>query len=186
MRLFIAVNLPPGEQDRIAAATRQLRDGGLPVRWVAPDAYHLTLKFLGEVSPPVADALTEVVRDVALRHRAFPLRLRGTGVFPNLRRPAVWWIGSEPSAPLSALQRDVERAVAPLGFEPEQRAFSAHLTLGRTTRDAPPGALAGAGPLLQSVDLDRTITIETLDLMRSHLSPRGARYERVCAASFRP
>ncbi|NJD11689.1 MAG: RNA 2',3'-cyclic phosphodiesterase [Gemmatimonadetes bacterium] len=186
MRLFIAVNLPAAACAEIAAATRPLRNAGLPVRWVDATAYHLTLKFLGEVEEDLARALARVVGEVAARHPAFPLRLRGAGAFPNLRRPSVWWLGIEASEALAGLQQDVERGTVPLGFPAEQRPFSPHLTLGRTARDYRRDALAGAESRLQAVAFDRTITVETLDLMRSHLTPRGARYERLLVAPLRP
>ena len=186
MRLFIAVNLPAETRAQIAAATRSLRESGLPVRWVEPDAFHLTLKFLGEVGDVLAANVTAAIELVATRQPPFTLRLHGAGAFPQLRRPAVWWLGIDPSAPLAALHQDVEREVAPLGFPTEPRPFAPHLTLGRTARDVRPGALAGADARLQAVVFDRTITIDSLDLMRSHLSPRGARYERVFAAPLRP
>lgn len=182
MRLFVAVAVPAEEKERIAAATAALRAAELPVRWVEPGAFHLTLKFLGEVRETQVAEVQDAVADVARRHRPFPLELRGAGVFPNVRRPNVWWLGVAPSAALHALQQDVEETIAPLGFPTEARAFSPHLTLGRTRRDAP--VIRDAQRLLDTVQHHCTFTIGTLDLMRSHLSPRGARYERVLAAEL--
>jgi len=184
MRLFIALNLPSGERDLIARATDRLRHGNLPVRWVEASAYHLTLKFLGEVTPAGVVGLEQAIAEIAPRHQRLSLHLRGAGAFPDRRRPYVWWVGIEPNRPLRDLQIDVERQMATLGYRPEQRPFSPHLTLGRTRREAPTSALAGAAALLHTVALDRTITIESLDLMRSHLSPRGAHYNRIHSAAF--
>jgi len=186
MRLFVAINLPGEERDRIAAATLAVRESGLPVHWGSSDSYHLTLRFLGEVEDGVARQVASVVSEVAASHVAFPLRLRGAGVFPTPRQPTVWWLGIEPSQALRCLQQDLERGLDGLGFAPEQRPFAPHLTLGRTARDAVRAALAGAASLLQSLQYDRTITVETVDLMRSHLSPRGARHECIRAARLRP
>lgn len=182
MRLFVAVDVPQRERERILAAVAPLRDAALPVRWVEPAAFHLTLKFLGEVPDARVPAVKAAVSDVARRHAPFALQLRGAGAFPGPRRPSVWWIGVEPAPALNALQRDVETAIAPLGYPTETRPFSPHLTLGRTARDAAP--VRDAQPLLDAVRYHGTFTIETLDLMRSHLSPRGARYERVLAAEL--
>lgn len=188
MRLFVAVNLPGPEQERVMTAAAALRSADLPVRWVEPDALHITLKFLGEVPEPEYDPVAQAVMDVASRHPGFRLELRGAGAFPNARRPAVWWIGVAPSEPLHRLRQDVEDTLSPLGFPTEARPFSPHLTLGRTRRDGAGrrgGARApDAEALLQRVALHSTFTVETLDLMRSHLSPRGARYERVLAAAL--
>jgi len=182
----VAVNLPAAERERIREATRRLRESGLPVRWAEPAGWHLTLKFLGEVTAGLVEGLATAVGAIAGRHRPFPLRLRGAGAFPNPRRPAVWWVGVEPSEALAGLREDVERTIGPLGFPTEERPFAPHLTLGRTAREARPGALAGAESLLQAVALDLTITVEALDLMHSQLSHRGARYECVRSAVLRP
>lgn len=182
MRLFVAVDVPQAEKHRILEAVAPLREAALPVRWVEPAAFHLTLKFLGEVPDATVPAVKAAVSDVARRHAPFPLELRGAGAFPGARRPSVWWIGVAPSASLHALRDDVEAAISPLGYPTESRPFSPHLTLGRTARDAAP--VRDAQPLLDAVRYHGTFTIETLDLMRSHLSPRGARYERVLAAEL--
>jgi 2'-5' RNA ligase len=184
MRLFVAVCLPAAERERIAAAAAPLRESGLPVRWVEPDAFHLTLKFLGEVGDAAVGSVTAAVRQVAGRHRTLTMRLHGAGAFPDARRPAVWWLGVQGGDALATMQRDLEESFLPLGFAREQRPFSPHLTLGRTKRGAAPAALAGAPTRLQSVQYDRTITVSSLDLMRSHLSPRGASYECICAAGL--
>lgn len=179
MRLFVAVAVPDAERERILAATRALRTRGLAVRWVEPEAFHLTLKFLGEVPENAVGRVRTAVGDVAARHAPVPLRLRGAGAFPSPRRPSVWWIGVEHSDDLQRLRDDVEAAIAPLGYPTEARPFSPHLTIGRTQRDAP---VRDAEALLPDVRYESTFTITTLDLMRSHLSPRGARYERLLAA----
>ena len=186
MRLFVAVNLPAAERERVQHATSALRESTLPVQWVAPDAYHLTLKFLGEVVDQRASEVGRAVSEAATYLQSFPLRLRAAGAFPSVRRPSVWWIGVERSESLAALQQSVERTLAPLGFQADARLFSPHLTLGRTRRSAPPAALQQAESLLHDVAYDSTITVETLDLMRSHLSSRGARYECLRAAALRP
>ena len=182
MRLFVALNLPETERARVASASAALRSAGLPVRWVASDALHLTLKFLGEVTESAAADAARAVAAVARSHAPFPLVLRGAGAFPAGRRPAVWWIGVEPTPALLALRDAVEAAFAPLGFPTEARPFSPHVTLGRTRRDA--ARVPDAAQLLQRVALQTTFTVETLDLMRSHLSPRGAHYECVLAAKL--
>lgn len=182
MRAFVAVNLPPEHRRDIAAAVAPLLRSELPVRWVEPDAYHLTLKFLGTVAAGAVEPVAAALRTLAVRHAPFTLRVRGAGAFPDPRRPGVLWLGVAPDAPLLALQQAVEQGIAPLGFPTEARPFHPHITLGRTRRDARPGALRSAEALLGDVAYQAIIPIETVDLMQSHTSPRGARYERVLAA----
>jgi 2'-5' RNA ligase len=109
------------------------------------------------------------------------MQLGGVGAFPTLRRPRVLWIGVDAAGALVALQADVERSLEPLGFRPETRAYSPHLTVGRVERDARAAAFAGLETVARTIAYRSTVAIETVDLMRSHLSRAGARYERVAA-----
>ncbi len=140
MRLFVALNLPKKEKDRIHRASRALREQELPVRWVEPDHYHLTLKFLGEVRSERVVGIETIVHRVASGSPTFSAHLGGFGAFPTIRRPQVLWLGVEPTPALRCLKQDIEWALADLGFEREMRAFHPHLTLGRVVRDDGAGA----------------------------------------------
>ncbi|MDH5590057.1 MAG: RNA 2',3'-cyclic phosphodiesterase, partial [Gemmatimonadota bacterium] len=93
MRLFIAVNLPGKERQRIYRASSRLRDQGLPVGWIDPENYHLTLKFLGQVRADRIPAIEAALRKVAADNGPFPISLGGFGAFPTVRRPRVLWLG---------------------------------------------------------------------------------------------
>lgn len=187
VRLFIALHFDAGLLERLAAAEQPLRkaDRRDQVRWVDPTGIHLTLKFLGEVDPGRVPALVDAV-DEAVAGRAAPvLGLGHLGAFPNLRRPRVIWVGLvEQGDALSPLQAAVEAATERLGWERERRAFQPHLTLGRVRegRDRQPQRL---DPALERVLAE--VPPATSDpapqhvvaLVRSHLSPSGARYEDV-------
>lgn len=182
MRLFVALNLPPAERDRLQRAAGALRVAHLPVRWVQTDALHLTLKFLGEVpeqrAPEIAAALDRVAGGVP----RFELELRGVGGFPNLGNPRVVWVGVQAPPQLARLAQDVDDAMAGLGFPREARPYTPHLTLGRAERDARASAFRELTGLAAEFDYAAAIPATSVDLMRSHLSPRGARYERLHAA----
>lgn len=182
MRLFVAVNLPAGIKDEIGAATSPLRDAGDPFRWVDAEALHLTLSFLGEVAETRVEMLLDALRAVALRHEPFVLGIGRIGAFPNLRRPRVLWMGTAAAGGLVRLQADTAAALEPLGFPPEKRAYSPHLTLARARNDARPAAFATLESRAAGIDYENNVRIESLDLMRSHLSRAGARYERIGVA----
>jgi 2'-5' RNA ligase len=184
VRAFIALNLGEPCRAEIAAAIAPLFCAGLPVRWVDPSAYHVTLKFLGQVPETDVERVSDALSTVARAHAPLAVRLTGAGAFPDVRRPAVFWLGVAPDARLTALQQAVEDVIAPLGYPTERRPFHPHVTLGRTRRDARPGALRAAESLLRDVAYDATIDIDTVDLMQSLSSPQGARYERVLAAAL--
>jgi 2'-5' RNA ligase len=183
-RLFVALEPTDAVRRRIAAAGTDLRRAAGraadEVRWVAPENVHLTLQFLGAVPEPrLADVAAAVAAAAGAVAGPFSLEVRGAGGFPNARRPRVVWLGLEGDlAALRALVADLGRRLAPLGFPPEERAFSAHLTLGRA-RDGR-GAPGLAGALAQAAQGDGIAwRAAEVVLFESHLSPKGARYEVV-------
>lgn len=179
MRLFIALNLPAKERERIHRAARPLRDAGLPVRWLEADAFHLTLKFLGEVRKERVASVEEVIDGVAESTLPFDLEVGGFGAFPTIRRPKVLWMGVDPTPALRCLKQDLEWALAEHGFDRETRAFHPHITLGRADSDFGAGAFRGLDDLAAELDFKGRFDVRTVDLMRSHLSREGARYSIV-------
>jgi 2'-5' RNA ligase len=182
MRLFLAINLPAAERARIHEAAAPLRRARLPVRWVDVDALHLTLKFLGEVPDARKDAIVEAGDTVAARFAAFRLELGELGAFPRLSNPRVVWVGVRAPPELGGLASELDGAMATLGFPPEARPFSPHLTLGRAEREARAPDFRALGDLAADFPYAGSVEVRSVDLMRSHLSPRGARYERLHAA----
>lgn len=181
LRLFVALDPPDPVRRRIGAMQAELRRAAGrhadEVRWVPPENVHLTLQFLGAVPEERLEALRGAIARTAAHSRPLALEVKGAGGFPSARRPRVLWAGLTGEVPaLAVLAADLGRELAPLGFPPEDRPLSPHLTLGRARegRGAPGlgGALAQAGS--QDAVLWRA---DTLVLYRSHLGPSGARYE---------
>lgn len=175
MRSFIAINLPDTVKREIGSITERLRPAGPPARWVPGSNFHLTLKFLDEISLeqviPIRGAITMAVSGV----QAFDLRLGGFGVFPNERKARGFWIGIEDGfETMKTLARDIDRAIAPLGFSREERAFSAHVTLARYREPAPVGELMKAAS--QMPYRSDAIRVGSVELMKSVLTPKGAEY----------
>jgi len=182
MRLFVALNLPKKERLRIHRAARDLREAELPVRWVEPDNFHITLKFLGQVHDDRVGDVARTMEKVASSTGAFPMTLEGFGAFPTIRRPRVLWLGVEASPELRCLKQDVEWALGDCGFEPETRAFHPHVTLGRANGKDSAGAFRGLDELVAGLEFHGTVRVHRLDLMRSHLSREGARYSVYASA----
>jgi RNA 2',3'-cyclic 3'-phosphodiesterase len=176
MRLFVALNLPKKERDRIHKASRALRDQELPVRWVGADKYHLTLKFLGEVRADRVPLIQDILTRVAGGCPPFVADLSGFGAFPTVRRPNVLWLGVEPSPALRCLKQDVEWALADAGFERETRAFHPHLTLGRVERENGAGVFRGLDEMLAELPYEGSMEVKSFELMRSQTSKDGAQY----------
>ncbi len=185
MRLFVALNLPKKERDRIYRVSKVLRECELPVRWVDPEHYHVTLKFLGEVPEDRMEGVHDALDHVASTTGKLDLAVEGFGAFPTIRRPQVIWVGIEPSPALRCLKQDVEWALMGCGFERETRAFHPHLTLGRADARDGAGAFRGLDDKAASVTYQGQVKVRKLDLMRSQLAKGGvARYTLQHSTSF--
>jgi RNA 2',3'-cyclic 3'-phosphodiesterase len=180
LRCFVAVLLPEELRARLAAVCADPRETrGLS--WVRADNLHLTLRFLGEVEPPVLEDVREAVRDAAAAVPPFTVSLGGLGGFPPGRAPRVLWAGVLAGREeMTALHRALEMALAARGIpEEEGRPFHPHVTLGRSRDPRGAGGLLstlGAGPVFGEA------AVTALHLMRSALHPRGARYSIVAEA----
>lgn len=134
-RLFVALALPFALKAQLAA----LAGGGIPgAKWVAPENYHLTLRFIGEVETWRAQEVDEAL--AAIRAPAFELSLHGLGIFEKGGKVQALWVGAEKTEGLAFLQSKVETALQRAGLEPERRRFAPHVTLARTDK-APPEKL---------------------------------------------
>jgi 2'-5' RNA ligase len=153
------------------------------VRWTDAGRLHLTLKFLGEVAADRLPAVRAAVDAAAAGHASFTLELRGAGAFPAVQRPRVVWVGTGAGAlEASALAASLELALAPLGFAPEQRPFTAHLTVGRFRE--PPRDRAALPRLIEAVR-DRLwgeAVVPAVHLVRSDLFPAGPNYSILATA----
>ncbi len=181
LRLFVALDPPEAARRRLAAMQAELRRAAGrhadEVRWVAVENVHLTLQFLGAVPEERLAALRGALAGAAGEARPLALELKGAGGFPSARRPRVVWVGvgGEVEA-LSSLAAEVGRRLAPLGFPPEERPFSPHLTLGRAREGRGAPGLGGALAQVAGMEGAPWRAAEIV-LYRSHLAPSGARYE---------
>jgi len=182
MRLFIALNLPKKERERIHRAVRSLRETDLPVRWLEPDHFHVTLKFLGEVRKERIALVEKAMSRIAGSTTSFWTDLRGFGAFPTVRRPRVIWLGVGANPELRCLKQDLEWGLGDLGFDAETRSFHPHVTLGRAGDSGGAGAFRGLDETLAQMRFQGELRVHTLDLMRSHMSREGASYSVMTSA----
>ena len=130
IRAFIAVGIDPKTVERISEATDQLKPSIAGIRWAPLTNLHLTVKFLGDVEETTIDPIARALRQHIAPFPRFTINAKGLGVFPDVKRPQVLWVGLE-GIHLAELASTVETALKPLGFEPEKRGFKPHLTIGR-------------------------------------------------------
>jgi RNA 2',3'-cyclic 3'-phosphodiesterase len=185
MRLFVGVEIDAAVKDAAAAAMDSLRDEltraapGLEARWIARENLHITLWFIGEVSEPRADAIREALGPPIPVPR-FHLSVDACGAFPPAGVPRVLWFGVRSgAAEMGRIYQDLQPRLVRLGFVPERRPYSPHLTIARV-KDAPRTSVPAIRQVLSSarVDLGQS-PVDMVTLFRSRLSPRGATYEPV-------
>lgn len=167
-RLFVAIGLP----EEIRQALSGVAYGIPGARWVTPENMHITLRFVGEVSDEQAERLRDEL--VKIDATAFSLRLNGLGQFLNGRKPQTLWAGVADSAPLSALQHDVEKATLAAGIMIPKQQFHAHVTIARL-RDVRMPRLREYLTELGDFQSD-SFTVEAFELVSSVLRPDGPIY----------
>jgi 2'-5' RNA ligase len=190
-RSFIALVLDEASRHSVAAQVEGLRPLSRAVAWVPPQNLHLTLKFLGEQSEERLGVVRSVLEAAAAGIAPFALTLHGVGGFPGLDRPRILWVGvSEGALAVRQLQPRVEEGLARHGFSRETRSWHPHLTIGRVfddrrwRREGTP-ALREAVARAARLDLGR-VPVAAIWLMRSDLSPAGARHTALASMPLRP
>jgi len=188
MRVFIGLDIP----DPIRAAIARYLDGlrnFADVRWVRPESFHVTLKFIGEQKP---EQVEQIQRELtAIKAAPFGIAFRDTGFFPNAKHPRVFWVGIHAPDALTQLAAAVDEAVGRTGVPRESNAYRPHLTLARSGSGRPhdrPGDRADTGLRRLSDKLQPlpppdfgTMTAREFFLYESQLSPSGARYSKLQA-----
>jgi 2'-5' RNA ligase len=187
IRAFIAIDIPDNIRAAIDEAQARLRRApiGVKVSWTKLDNVHLTLQFLGYIEEAAVAKIGAALEQIAAEHRAFELAVRGAGAFPDERRARVLWVGCDDSeGQLKALAQAVQAAMQPLGFEPEHRQFSAHLTLGRIKFPKPDAALTKALDSIRNQAFG-AMRVDAVHLFQSQLHPEGSIYSKLSSHRLR-
>lgn len=187
LRAFIAIEIPSEIKKAIAAQTASLQtSAGRAVRWVTTENTHLTLKFLGEVSQTNVDMLSQALQGECGQLAPFEISVGGLGSFPNARRPRVIWIGLQAPAELNKLQHKIDSATDRLGYTPEDKPFSPHLTIGRVREQASADDLRQLHASLDGMTIGTlgTFTVKTVYLFKSDLQPAGPIYTHLFSAQL--
>jgi 2'-5' RNA ligase len=189
VRSFIAIELPDELKTGLSRWQAQLKAGEPPrVKWTDPYGIHLTLKFLGNIAVARTGEITEAMEAATQGISPFDLEVKDTGVFPNLRRVQVVWVGiSGEIDKLSQLQRQIESNLARLGFAPESRPFKPHLTLARLRNQASPEERQKFGQFIAGTKFEEAYTfkVPAINLMKSQLTREGAIYSRISSVKLK-
>jgi len=189
VRSFIAIELPDNLKSWLAELQTRLQTGKqYGVKWVNPYSIHLTLKFLGSIPIDSTREITNAMEDAIQGISPFHLEAKRLGVFPNLKRVQVIWVGiSDKTGKLGQLHKQLESRLARLGFSPEPRPFTPHLTLARLRNRASPDERKQLGQLIASIKFETAcaIKVDAINLMKSQLTREGAIYNKISSARLK-
>lgn len=178
-RCFLGIALPQSVRDGLAQFAAALRDAGVRGSWVRSENYHLTIRFLGNLTASQLERIDAELPPVLASCPMATLRVRGAGAFPSVRRPRVLWAGlCVDSGDLGGIFAGAERTVRTLGLAAERHPAVPHITIARV-RDA-----AGARELekaLAAIAAPASDAFEarSVALWKSTLHRSGAVYEQL-------
>ena len=179
MRCFIAIDISEEIRKDLARLQDELRRKADvhkgDVKWVGPDAMHLTLKFLGEIKPEQSVEVCKTVEQVAGRHNSFDLEVEEVGHFGGTSARVLWVGAGQNCGPLVQLQEDLEQQLELAGWPREAREFSAHLTLCRVRNAKAGTTLVQTIQPYKNFDLG-SMPVDSLCVYQSELTPQGPIY----------
>jgi len=192
IRSFIAIELSHEARTELARLQSWLKEASPPktVRWTDPRNVHLTLHFLGDLEEDRLEDVGRTVRDAAAAHTPLSLNLSNLGCFPNTRRARIVWVGLTGDIDhLVSLQSDLgDRLNKGVGFEPESRTYSPHLTIGRVKKGLTQSQLRALGRILESqiprVGHLASVRVDYIHFIRSDLKPDGPIYTSLAKAQL--
>jgi 2'-5' RNA ligase len=189
IRSFIAVELPEELKLELTQLQEQLSVGNnVLIKWVDPKNIHLTLKFLGNINTEITGKITLALEEAIRGINPFLLKVKGLGVFPNLRRVQVVWVGLTGDLDrLSQLQQRVDKSLVHLGFIPESRPFAPHLTIARLRDRTTPEERQNLGRLITRTNYESShmINVDSVHLMRSQLTNQGPIYNQISSIALK-
>ena len=182
MRLFIALEIPAAVRENLAAVQNKLPITEAGIRWVRPENFHVTLKFIGEISREKLEVIADELKSVRA-DGPVELRIRGLGYAWKAKGAGVFWATIEASDSLKTLAGQIDRCLEPLGVTAEDRAFLPHLTLARFKHRRVLPAIRAM--IDENEDRDfGSGRAEEFHLMESKLGPAGSKYSTVASFPF--
>jgi len=183
--MFIAVDPSAEVAARARAVIDGLRARGVEAAWTNPAQLHLTIHFLGdEVDDSDLHRICVAMDEAAAGMKAFRVAFGGLGVFPDMRRPRVLWLGVRDGlAEFARLHDALADRLAAIGFPAEARGFRPHLTLGRLRARGQAGDPALAGAIASGGDVAvGEMQVRRIALYESHLTKAAGAHDRLHTA----
>ena len=175
IRSFIAFDIDSESViKRLTEVQNTLANTGANLKIVQPQNIHVTMRFLGNISPNIIDSIYEEMEQVSFA--PFEIELRGVGAFPTLKYPRVLWVGIKKGAEeLADISGQLEPRLRRLGFKPDPKGFSPHLTIARVRSGRNKAELIRV--VTESEDYQfGVVKTSCLRLKKSVLTPKGPIY----------
>ena len=178
IRSFLAFDMENATVlNRLSAVQALLIQTGADLKIVEPQNIHITVRFLGDITPDTAEKIYEEMKKI--QFTPFNVRINGVGVFPDLRYPRVVWAGmTEGADQLKNVFSQLEPRLRGLGFTPDTKGFSPHLTIARVRSGTNKAQLAEFVSKNANYDFG-AIKAECLRLKKSDLTPKGPIYATI-------
>ncbi len=173
LRLFWAIELPQDLRKKLGKVREKIKFKS--AKWVEQENIHLTLKFLGSTPEEKVEEIRSEVEKICRNHQPFQISLSTFGAFPSNKKARVLWFGVAQGADKAiCLAKDIEKAMAKLGFEEERKPYHPHITLARLK-------------FLEQIDEERLkllaqnfegsqVEVKEITLFQSQLTPKGPIY----------
>ena len=175
-RAFIAVEVPVSEE--LDNFSKAVKDTDAPLKMVNLANIHITLKFLGDIDEALVPEIEDTMKTAVSGIQPFTMKLKGSGAFPNLNRISVIWAGMENADALGEISRKIDGGLKPLGFQPERRKFSPHVTVARVKGNKNKDKLVEVINQFQGTDFGE-VPVNKIILKKSVLTPQGPIYSDI-------
>jgi 2'-5' RNA ligase len=180
-RGFIAVEVE--SSPRLEDFSRAIKATDAPLKMVKLDIIHVTLKFLGDTDEALIPEIEKVMKDATEGIQPFNVKIKGTGAFPNLNRISVVWAGMVNAESLGQIARKLNQGLEPLGFKPEKKRFSPHVTIARVKGGRNKDKVAEAIRSYENEEFSE-VEVNRIVLKKSVLTPQGPIYSDVMEVSL--
>jgi 2'-5' RNA ligase len=175
MRSFVAFDIDSQQVlAKLREAQNMLLRSGADLKLVEPQNIHITLRFLGDITPSMVDRIGQEMQSITFK--SFDAEIKGVGAFPNLRYAKVIWAGiQEGKEELSEIFGQLEPLLRLLGFAPDSKGFSPHLTIARVRSGRNKSELTRSVTEMDAFEFGK-VRAESLRLKKSVLTPQGPIY----------
>ena len=184
MRTFIAIDIEDAEiVNKLVEIQRVLKNTNAHLKLVEPENFHLTLKFLGEISTSDVEPISNIIRMVSEKYSCFTISLEGIGAFPTINKPRVIWVGiGEGASMLQRIASDINQLLRSIQIYGDDKAFHPHITLARVKRFN--RELIRAIQQIANIAIG-LVKVKSIRLKKSTLTSQGPIYTTLFEASLK-